>query len=34
VLLAPPFICTREQIETIAERVSDAIDAAIDASKG
>jgi adenosylmethionine-8-amino-7-oxononanoate aminotransferase len=29
VLLAPPFICTREQIETIAERVTDAIDAAL-----
>jgi adenosylmethionine-8-amino-7-oxononanoate aminotransferase len=29
VLLAPPFICTSAQIETIVERLSDAIDAAI-----
>ncbi|KND62152.1 Adenosylmethionine-8-amino-7-oxononanoate aminotransferase [Candidatus Burkholderia verschuerenii] len=29
VLLAPPFICTSAQIETIAERLSDAIDGAL-----
>jgi adenosylmethionine-8-amino-7-oxononanoate aminotransferase len=29
VLLAPPFICTSEQIDTIADRLSDAIDGAL-----
>ncbi|SOE80209.1 Adenosylmethionine-8-amino-7-oxononanoate aminotransferase [Caballeronia arationis] len=29
VLLAPPFICTERQIETIVERLADAIDAAL-----
>ncbi|WP_323119158.1 aspartate aminotransferase family protein [Burkholderia alba] len=31
VLLAPPFICTAQQIDTIAERLSAAIEAALDA---
>ncbi len=29
VLLAPPFICTAPQIDTIVERLGDAIDAAL-----
>ncbi|SAL63456.1 aminotransferase [Caballeronia telluris] len=29
VLLAPPFICTERQIETIVERLGDAVDAAL-----
>jgi adenosylmethionine-8-amino-7-oxononanoate aminotransferase len=29
VLIAPPFICTAQQIETIVERLSDAVDAAL-----
>ena len=29
VLVAPPFICTAQQIETIVERLTDAIDAAL-----
>jgi adenosylmethionine-8-amino-7-oxononanoate aminotransferase len=31
VLIAPPFITTAEQIETIVERLSDAIDGALSA---
>jgi adenosylmethionine-8-amino-7-oxononanoate aminotransferase len=29
VLIAPPFICTAQQIDTIVERLSGAIDAAL-----
>jgi len=29
VLIAPPFICTARQIETIVERLAAAVDAAI-----
>ena len=32
VLLAPPFICTAPQIETIVERLADAIDGALTSS--
>jgi hypothetical protein len=32
VLLAPPFICTRHDIDAIVERLADAIDGALDAT--
>jgi adenosylmethionine-8-amino-7-oxononanoate aminotransferase len=33
ILLAPPFIVNKEQIDTIVERLGDAVDAAIAAVK-
>jgi adenosylmethionine-8-amino-7-oxononanoate aminotransferase len=33
VLLAPPFIVTREQVDAIVERLGDAVDAAVAAIK-
>ncbi|HEF4739648.1 aspartate aminotransferase family protein [Burkholderia multivorans] len=33
ILIAPPFICTAQQIDAIAERLSDAIDAALVAAR-
>jgi adenosylmethionine-8-amino-7-oxononanoate aminotransferase len=32
VLIAPPFICTAQQIDTIVERLSGAIDAALESA--
>jgi adenosylmethionine-8-amino-7-oxononanoate aminotransferase len=29
ILIAPPFICTEQQIETIVGRLTDAVDAAL-----
>jgi adenosylmethionine-8-amino-7-oxononanoate aminotransferase len=33
ILIAPPFICTAQQIDAIVERLSDAIDAALAAAR-
>jgi adenosylmethionine-8-amino-7-oxononanoate aminotransferase len=33
VLIAPPFIIDREQVDTVVERLGDAVDAAITAVK-
>jgi adenosylmethionine-8-amino-7-oxononanoate aminotransferase len=33
VLLAPPFIVNREQVDAIVERLGDAVDAAVESKK-